>query len=81
MRSICIAISDDAADKLRELARREFRAPRQQAAVLVLAGLERAGLDPEPSPEECAERVVVKSGRTPRDLGTATRTASQDGAG
>jgi hypothetical protein len=81
MRSIYIAISDDAADKLRELARREFRAPRQQAAVLVLAGLERAGLDPEPPPEECAERVVAKPGRTPRGLGTATRTASQDGAG
>ncbi len=45
MRSIYIAIPDDAAAKLRELARREFRAPRQQAAVLVLRGPERAGLD------------------------------------
>lgn len=47
MRSIYIAIPDDAADKLRELARREFRAPRQQAAVLVLEGLKNAGLDPD----------------------------------
>lgn len=45
MRSIYIAIPDEAADQLRELARREFRAPRQQAAILVLEGLERAGLD------------------------------------
>lgn len=77
MRSIYIAIPDDAADKLRELARREFRAPRQQAAILVLAGLERAGLDSEPSLEGCAERVVAKRGRAPRRLAT---TGSEDGA-
>lgn len=76
MRSIYIAIPDDAAAKLRELARREFRAPRQQAAVLVLAGLERAGLDSELSLEEGAERVVAKRGRTPRRLAT---TKSEDG--
>jgi hypothetical protein len=55
MRSIYIAIPDDAADKLRELARREFRAPRQQAAVLVLAGLRNAGLDPDERPENPIE--------------------------
>jgi hypothetical protein len=76
MRSIYIAIPDDAAAKLRELARREFRAPRQQAAVLVLAGLERAGLVSEPSLEEGPERVVAKRGRAPRRLAT---TESQDG--
>jgi hypothetical protein len=77
MRSIYIAIPDDAAAKLRELARREFRAPRQQAAILVLAGLERAGLDSEPSLEECPERVVAKRGRAPRRL---SATGSEDGA-
>lgn len=76
MRSIYIAIPDDAAAKLRELARREFRAPRQQAAILVLAGLERAGLASEPSLEEGAERVVAKRGRAPRRLAT---TKSEDG--
>lgn len=41
MRSIYISLPADAADRLRELARRERRSPRQQAAVLVLAALER----------------------------------------
>jgi len=75
MRSIYIAIPDEAADKLRELARREFRAPRQQAAILVLAGLERAELDSEPSLEEDVGRVVAKRGRAPRRLAT---TKSED---
>ena len=43
MHSISIALPALAADRLRELARRERRSPRQQAAVLVLAGLEREG--------------------------------------
>jgi predicted transcriptional regulator len=41
MHSISIAIPTEAADRLRELARRERRSPRQQAAVLVIAALER----------------------------------------
>lgn len=45
MRSISIAIPAEAADRLRELARRERRSPRQQAAVLVLAALERDATD------------------------------------
>lgn len=61
MRSIYIAIPDEAANKLRELARREFRAPRQQAAVLVLAGLKNAGLDPDEEPEN----PVGPSGASP----------------
>lgn len=77
MRSIYIAIPDDAADKLRELARRELRAPRQQAAILVLAGLERAGLDSEPSLEKRAEQAVGRRGRAQRRSATA---GSEDGA-
>ncbi len=53
MPTFYIALPDDAADRLRELARRERRSPRQQAAVLVLAGLEHA--DP-PSPRPKALR-------------------------
>ena len=41
MHSISIAIPAEAAERLRELARRERRSPRQQAAVLVIAGLDR----------------------------------------
>lgn len=71
MHSIYIAIPDDAADRLRELARREFRAPRQQAAILVLEGLERARLAPERSTEGRAERLVAKRVRTPRRSATS----------
>jgi hypothetical protein len=62
MRSIYIAIPDDAADKLRELARREFRAPRQQAAVLVLEGLKKAGLDPDERPRNPVDPPDVSPG-------------------
>jgi hypothetical protein len=41
MHSIYISLPVEAADRLRDLARRERRSPRQQAAVLVLAALER----------------------------------------
>jgi hypothetical protein len=41
MHSISIAIPAEAVDRLRDLARRERRSPRQQAAVLVIAALER----------------------------------------
>ena len=53
MTSLYIAIPTEAAEKLRELAQRERRSPRNQAAVLVIAGLARAGLGVEqaaPSP-------------------------------
>ena len=53
MHSISIAIPAEAADRLRELARRERRSPRQQAAVLVLAALDREspGSDQQPDRE------------------------------
>jgi hypothetical protein len=63
MRSISISIPDDAADKLRELARHEFRGPRQQAAVLVLEGLSRAALDLPPLSGEGAESSGDKPNR------------------
>ena len=57
MRSIYISIPEDAADRLRDLARRERRSPRQQAAVLVMAALERedSGADPQPDRERPPE--------------------------
>jgi hypothetical protein len=45
MRSIYVAIPENAVDQLRVLATRERRAPRQQAAMLIIDGLRRAGLD------------------------------------
>ena len=51
MHSISISIPAEAADRLRDLARRERRSPRQQAAVLVLAGLDRDGIGSDPQPD------------------------------
>ena len=44
MRSITLAIPDTAAAKLAEIARRQYRAPRQQAAALLVDAIEKAGL-------------------------------------
>jgi hypothetical protein len=68
--SIRVVIPDEAAIRLAELARREFRAPGQQAAILVIEGLERAGLDPELSLEE-GQDLLAKGGRAPRILNRA----------
>ena len=45
MRSLYVPLPEDATVRLRELARRELRDPREQAAWLILEGLKRAGLD------------------------------------
>jgi hypothetical protein len=58
--SISIALPDEAADRLRELARRERRSPRQQAAVLVLAGLDHEGVESSPQPRH---RITWTAGR------------------
>ena len=47
MRSIYIAIPEQAAEQLRSLAAREYRSPRQQAAILLIDGLRKAGFDVE----------------------------------
>jgi hypothetical protein len=44
VRSIYIPLPDGTTDRLVELARREMRDPKAQAAVLILEGLRRAGL-------------------------------------
>lgn len=42
MRSITVAIPDEAAARLEDLAAREFRRPKDQAAVLLMDAIERA---------------------------------------
>lgn len=59
MRSIYVPLPEGAADRLRELARRELRDPREQAAWLILAGLKAAGLDVE---LDTRERAAIKAG-------------------
>lgn len=56
MRSIYVPLPDGAGDRLRELARRELRDPREQAAWLILDGLRRAGMEPE---HRAPERVAL----------------------
>jgi hypothetical protein len=59
MRTLYVPLPGDAVERLRELARREYRDTKAQAAVLILDGLKRAGLpaDPEPrSPDAAGAR-------------------------
>jgi hypothetical protein len=60
-----IALPEDAADRLRELAWRERRSPRQQAAVLVLAALEREGTGPRPDDALPARTTTSRRAVTP----------------
>jgi hypothetical protein len=55
MRSLNVAIPDDAAAKLAEIARREYRRPREQATVLLLEALGRHDVDVQVRPEERAQ--------------------------
>jgi hypothetical protein len=64
VRSIYVPLPEGVADRLRELARRELRDPREQATWLILDGLRRAGLEPELRP---AERAALAPGNTGRD--------------
>ncbi|HEY5520795.1 MAG TPA: hypothetical protein VIK08_09060 [Candidatus Limnocylindrales bacterium] len=45
-RSIYVPLPEGASAALRDLARRELRDPRAQAAMLVIEGLRRAGFEP-----------------------------------
>lgn len=45
MKSLYVALPDSALTRLRELARREMRGPREQATWLIMSGLRDAGLD------------------------------------
>jgi hypothetical protein len=63
MRAIYVPLPEGAADRLRELARREMRDPREQAGWLILDGLRRAGLDTDLSPGERAALAPVERAR------------------
>jgi hypothetical protein len=63
MRSIYIALPEQAADQLRVLATREYRSPRQQAAILLNEGLRRAGHDVDLASRERAALTVGEVGR------------------
>jgi hypothetical protein len=52
LRSLNVPIPAEAALKLDELARREFRRPRDQAAVLLIDALRRLDLETKPAARE-----------------------------
>ena len=60
MQALRVVIPDDAAAKLDELAHRQYRAPRQQAAVLLVEAIERADLGAA-TPDTPAARAGVRS--------------------
>jgi hypothetical protein len=64
MRSINVPLPEDGARQLVELARREFRQPREQAAALIVDGLKRAGLEVESA---SAERAALAPEGQPQD--------------
>ena len=74
MHSISIAIPAEAADRLRELARRERRSPRQQAAVLVLAGLDREGAQASPQPRHRVTWTAARDGEAHARIAGRPRT-------
>jgi hypothetical protein len=49
---VYVPLTETAVEQLRELARREFRDTKGQAAWLILDGLRRAGLHPDRQPTE-----------------------------
>ena len=79
IRTIAVPVPEDAADQLRELARREVRTLRAQAYVLILEGLRRAGMDPEPGSGEGADTPVAQPDRS-RASRSAAGTDALDGA-
>jgi hypothetical protein len=63
MRAIYVPLPERAVDRLRELAERERRDARSQAAVLIIDGLHRAGLSVDVVTPERAAPVVARSRR------------------
>ena len=64
MRSINLAIPEDVAQQLDRLAEREFRRPRDEAALLLVQAVRRASLDHLLRPEEGTEPPVAKPDRS-----------------
>lgn len=80
MRTIVVPVPEDAADQLRDLARRELRTPRAQACVLILEGLRRAGRNPRLRSCHDAEPAVANPGRSQQGSGQGVGPAAADGS-
>ncbi len=76
MRSLNLAIPDDAARQLEQLAERDFRRPRDEAALLLVQAVRRATMDLAVLQDEGADPENAKPDRSP----PALRTDPLDGA-
>jgi hypothetical protein len=81
LHSINLAILEDVARQLERLAEREFRRPRDEAALLLVQAVRRAALDLSLRSEEDAESSVVRPDRARPGSDTAVGTDALDGAG
>ncbi len=71
MRSLNLAIPEDAAQQLERLAERDFRRPRDEAALLLVQAVRRAAQDLPVRPKEGAEAENATSGRISLDMADA----------
>ncbi len=71
MRSLNLAIPEDAAHQLERLAERDFRRPRDEAALLLVQAVRRASIDLEVRPKEATEPPCATSSRAPLDVADA----------
>jgi len=81
MRSLNLAIPEDVAQQLERLAERDFRRPRDQAALLLVQAVRRAALDLSLPSEQGAEPPVARPDRSPRRSGTTVRISALDSVG
>jgi hypothetical protein len=81
MRSLNLAIPEDVAQQLGRLAERDFRRPRDEAALLLVQAVRRAALDPDQRPGDPVEPPVSRLGRSRPASDTAARTDALDDAG
>ena len=69
MRSLNLAIPEDAAQQLERLAERDFRRLRDEAALLLVQAVRRAALDLALHPEQGTEPDNAKPGRSLQESG------------
>jgi hypothetical protein len=79
-RSINLAVPEDVAQQLERIAEREFRRPRDEAALLLVQAVRRAALDLPRRSEEGTEPSVVKPDCSWPGCGSAIRAETLDSA-
>lgn len=71
MRSLNLVIPEDVAEQLERLAERDFRRPRDEAALLLVQAVRRATLDLSVRPEDSTQPENAKRVRSPQESADA----------